>query len=130
MRHFHVVSRLLASASAFVPISALIAILGLSIHVPSSVQAQEIAIFKIMLKDGVVSPNKVEVPKDARVKLIVSNEGSAPAEFESKALHIEKIMAPGMTVTVNLRGLKPGSYGFVDEYRENQKTAHGVIVVK
>jgi len=96
----------------------------------ATVLAQSVPTFKISMKNGVVTPARVEVPKGVDVKLIVSNDGSATAEFESKPLHIEKVVAAGTSITLTLRGLKAGSYEFVDEFTEDQKTAHGFIVAK
>ena len=109
---------------------AISAALGLSLLISAPVMAQDVPTFKISMKNGVVAPTRVEVPKGVNVKLVVTNEGSATAEFESKLLHIEKVVAAGATITVTLRGLKAGSYEFVDEFTEDKKTAHGFIVAK
>ena len=106
------------------------ATLGFFVIFSLPVQAQTIPTFKISMNNGVVTPARLEVPKDVNVKLVVTNKGSATAEFESKMLHIEKIVAAGATVTLTLRGLKAGSYEFVDEFTEDKKTAHGFIIAK
>jgi hypothetical protein len=49
-------------------------------------------------------------------------------EFESDALHIEKVVAAGKEATFKIRAQKPGRYEFFDEY--NEKTARGALVVK
>ncbi len=49
-------------------------------------------------------------------------------EFESKTLHVEKVVAAGGDATINVRAQKPGRYEFFDEY--NEKTARGALVVK
>lgn len=84
----------------------------------------------ITLKDGVISPQTIEVPAGKSVNLTVSNTGKAAAEFESKRLRIEKIIAPGKTVTIKLQPLPAGSYPFVEEFHENLDTAKGTIVAK
>ena len=86
--------------------------------------------FSVSMKDGVVTPQRIEVPANTTVKLVVTNEGTATAEFESKRLHIEKVLAPGGSATLTLRNLAPGSYEFVDEFTEDRETAHGVIIAK
>lgn len=85
---------------------------------------------EITLKDGVISPQTVEVPAGKSVTLTISNTGKAAAEFESKRLRIEKIVAPGKTVTIKLRPLPAGSYPFVEEFHENLDSAKGTIVAK
>lgn len=84
----------------------------------------------ITLTDGVVSPQSIELPANKAATLTVTNSGKAAAEFESKRLRIEKIIAPGKTVTIKLRPLPAGSYPFVEEFHENLDTAKGTIVVK
>lgn len=84
----------------------------------------------IVLKDGIVTPNKIDVKEDTAIVITVKNEGKAAAEFESKALHIEKVLMSGASATFTLKNISIGNYEFVDEFTENQKTAHGVISVK
>ncbi len=92
--------------------------------------AQDMPSFDVSMKNGVVTPRQLQVPAHKPFRLVVTNAGSATAEFESKALHIEKVVAAGMNVVLTLRGLPAGSYEFVDEFTEDQDTAHGVIIAK
>jgi uncharacterized cupredoxin-like copper-binding protein len=101
---------------------------GLLAVVTAGVQAEELATFKIVAKDGRFDPTSTEVPAGKRFKLEVSNEGKAAIEFESKQLRQEKVIPPGAKATLTLNALKAGEYGFVDEYRE--ATAKGKIVAK
>ncbi|WP_417809821.1 cupredoxin domain-containing protein [Thioclava sp.] len=84
----------------------------------------------ITLTDGVVVPQTIALPADKAVTLTVYNTGETAAEFESKRLRIEKIIAPGETETIQLRALPAGSYPFVEEFHEDLDTAKGTIVVK
>ena len=84
----------------------------------------------ITLKDGVVSPNQIEAKADSTIVITVTNEGKGTAEFESKPLHIEKVLMSGASATFTFKNLAPGEYEFVDEFTEDQKTAHGFIRVK
>ncbi|GHE04765.1 hypothetical protein GCM10008024_33040 [Allgaiera indica] len=84
----------------------------------------------VTLHDGVVTPQKIEVPAGKAQVLTVKNTGKAAAEFESKRLRIEKIIAPGKTVEIKLRPLPAGTYPFVEEFHEDQPTARGEIVAK
>ncbi len=95
-----------------------------------TVGAQEAQAFAISLKNGVVSPTELVVPANTLVRLTVTNDGDAAAEFESKPLHIEKPLAAGASATLSLRNLVPGSYEFVDEFTEDRATAHGVIIAR
>ncbi len=80
--------------------------------------------------DGVIAPQRIEVAAGTNVTLTVHNAGSSTAEFESKRLHKETVLAPGATIKVELRGLAAGEYPFVDEFHETLPTAQGVIVAK
>lgn len=120
---FHIRARARALAIAAATITGL----GLS-GLPAG--AQEAQPFAISLKNGVVSPVELLVPANTMVKVTVSNDGDAAAEFESKPLHIEKPLAAGASVTLTLRNLGPGSYEFVDEFTEDRATAHGVIIAR
>lgn len=84
----------------------------------------------VTLTDGVVSPQTIEVPAGKATVLTVVNAGKKPAEFESKKLHIEQLVAPGATLTLRLRPLPAGEYPFVEEFHENLDTSRGTIVVK
>ncbi len=96
----------------------------------STAIAQEPPHFSVSLNNGVVSPALIEIPANTLVTLTISNDGNATAEFESKPLHIERVLAAGMTITIRLRNLAPGAYEFADEYTEDMLTAHGQIVAK
>jgi plastocyanin len=74
------------------------------------------------------SPEEIRVKAGAPFVLVITNKDSAPEEFESKVLRIEKVIPAGKTVRVMVRTLKPGSYEFVGEYHE--KTAKGRIVAE
>jgi len=82
------------------------------------------------MTDGVVSPQQVEIPANQSVSLTLVNAGNTPAEFESKRLKIEQIVAPGTSVEIALQPLPPGTYPFVEEFHEALDTGRGTIVVK
>jgi hypothetical protein len=93
-------------------------------------RADDLPVFRIEIKNGVISPKQTEVPANKDFKLEVANTGTAPAEFESKQLRQEKVLAPGKTVTITIRAIDPGEYQFVDEFHENEEAGQGVIVAK
>jgi plastocyanin len=83
--------------------------------------------FSIVLKDNQFVPGEVQIPAGVKVKLVVSNENSTPAEFESTQLHREKIVRPGQEVMVFVGPLNPGSYEFFDDFHPETR---GHLVVK
>ena len=84
----------------------------------------------VTLTDGVIVPQNIEIEAGQAVNLTVKNAGKAPAEFESKRLHIEKVLPPGTSTVIRLRPLPAGRYAFVEEFHENLATARGEIVAK
>lgn len=93
-------------------------------------QAAQAAGITVTLTDGVISPQRVEVPAGKAVTLTVRNAGKGAAEFESKRLHVEQVIAPGATAIIKLRPLPKGHYKFVEEFHENQASGRGLIVAK
>lgn len=93
-----------------------------------AVQAQELHTVTVTLRDGKLIPPMLEVPANTRFKIVIRNEGRGPAEFESRSLRKEKVLAPGATSFVVVAPLKPGTYDMFDEFHE--KTATGTIVAK
>jgi hypothetical protein len=81
----------------------------------------------VEFKDGVVTPNRIEAPAGVPIRIEAANAGAAAAEFESKDLRREKIIAFGGKVTISLPDLKPGEYQFFDDFHPEAK---GVLVVK
>jgi hypothetical protein len=81
----------------------------------------------ISLRDHQFVPSDVPVPAGVKVELLVKNEQTVNAEFESTVLHREKIVQPGGTVSVFVGPLTPGTYEFFDDF--NQAT-RGRLVAK
>ena len=84
--------------------------------------------FRIEFRDGVVSPKRLEVPARTRIVLELVNTGTTPAEFESKELRKEKVLAPGSSSSLVLRTLDPGEYEFFDDF--NLDAPPSVLVAK
>lgn len=93
-----------------------------------SAGAQELHTVTLVLRDGQLIPPMLQVPANTRLKIVIRNEGRGPAEFESRSLRKEKVLAPGATSFVVVAPLKSGSYDMFDEFHE--KTATGTIVAK
>lgn len=81
----------------------------------------------LTLKNNRFEPNAVTAPAGERLQIVVKNEDSTPAEFESHDLRVEKIVTPGGRISVTVGPLKPGTYKFFDEYHPD--TAQGTLTV-
>ena len=79
----------------------------------------------LTLKNNRFVPNAVTAPAGERLQIVVKNEDSTPAEFESHDLRVEKIVTPGGQISVTVGPLKPGTYKFFDEYHPD--TALGTL---
>ncbi|MCC0064255.1 MAG: cupredoxin domain-containing protein [Defluviimonas sp.] len=84
----------------------------------------------IEFTDGVVAPQELELPAGQATTLVLRNTGVTAAEFESKPMKQEQLIAPGAEVTLTLPALPAGSYEFVEEFHEDQPAARGVVIVK
>lgn len=90
--------------------------------------AEDVPNFRIEFKDGVVTPKRLEVPANRRFTLELHNLGETPAEFESRELRKEKVLAPGTSSTLVIRTLDPGEYDFFDDFHPDAPPA--VLVAK
>jgi hypothetical protein len=70
--------------------------------------------FEIEMKDGVITPSRLEVPAKTRIKIVVS--GRRPAGFESAGLQKEAPPPGGMAPPI-IRTLDPGEYKFFDGFQ-------------
>ncbi len=84
--------------------------------------------FRIVFKNGVIDPLRLEVPAKTRFRLEIVNEDDAPAEFESVELHKEKVLAPKSQTVMVIRTLDPGEYNFFDDFHPG--SAPAVLVAK
>jgi hypothetical protein len=81
----------------------------------------------ITIKDQRYIPSDVLVPAGVKVELIIKNEQTVNAEFESSVLHREKIVPAGGQVSVFVGPLSPGTYEFFDDFN---RAASGRLTVK
>ncbi|HEU0198635.1 MAG TPA: cupredoxin domain-containing protein [Nevskiaceae bacterium] len=72
-------------------------------------------------------PQQLAVPANEKVKLLVHNVDSMPAEFESYELSREVIVPGHATVAVFVGPLKPGDYAFFNDFHPSSK---GTVVAK
>ncbi len=104
-------------------------IVALSILSPAAfAQTAEEPTFRIEFKDGVITPSRIEVPAKTRIRLQLVNLSDTPAEFESKELYKEKVLAPKSESVMVIRTLDPGEYSFFDDFRPN--TPPAILVAK
>jgi hypothetical protein len=82
----------------------------------------------LTLKDHKFSPAEPTAPAGKPVVIEVENRDTTPAEFESKALRVEKLVPGGGKITVQVRALPPGRYRFFDDYHE--ATTEGFLVTQ
>jgi len=94
----------------------------------AAARAEDDPTFRIEFRDGKVTPLRLEVPANRRIKLELHNLGNEPAEFESKELRKEKVLAPGASSTLVIRTLDPGEYDFFDDFHLDAPPA--VLVAK
>jgi hypothetical protein len=90
--------------------------------------AEDMPTFLLVMKDGRLFPETLEVPANTKFRLEVRNEGPGATEFESLELRKETVLAPGVTRKLVFAPMKAGSYKFFDEF--HPETAQGRIIAK
>jgi plastocyanin len=89
--------------------------------------AEETVTVHISMKDHRFVPAELHAPAGKAIVIVVKNLDSAPAEFESNMLRVEKVVTGGGTITVRIRPLDPGRYRFFDDFHQETQ---GFLVVK
>jgi heme/copper-type cytochrome/quinol oxidase subunit 2 len=92
----------------------------------SVARAEEPATVSIVIKDHQFEPAEVHAPAGKPIAVTVKNLDSIAAEFESDALHVEKVIPPGREAVVRVRPLEPGRYNFFDDFH---RATQGFLVV-
>lgn len=105
-----------------------VAVCALLLAIAGGVRADDMPTFQLLMKNGRLYPETLEVPANTRFRLTVKNEGPGAAEFESLELRKELVLAPGVSRNLVFNPMKPGSYRFFDEF--HPETAQGRIVAK
>src|SRR4051812_31628878 len=88
--------------------------------------AEDVPVYEMTLQNHAFSPSRLSVPAGKAFRIKLSNRDDTPAEFESKSLRFEKVVAGKAEITVSVKALEAGSYGFYDEYHEDD--AKGEVV--
>ena len=112
---------------AFAPTACLLASLGLSGLAAAPARAED-AVVRLTLKDHRFQPGEAHVAANKPIRIEIHNGDPTPAEFESKTLRVEKVVAGGASIVVQVRPLPPGRYRFFDDYHED--TTEGYLVVE
>jgi cupredoxin-like protein len=114
-------SRILSKAT-------LLAVLCLaSVFAVTAAQAQNATEIQLSYKNKKFDPAEIRAPAETPVVIKLRNFDANAMEFESKTLHVEKVVAGGSDAVINVRAQKPGRYEFFDDYNE---TARGALVVQ
>jgi hypothetical protein len=92
----------------------------------SGVQAQD-AVVHITVKNHRFEPATPRAPANRPITIRVRNEDSAPMEFESVRLRVEKVVPANSEGVINVRALSPGRYEFFDDFH---KQTRGTLVVE
>ena len=79
---------------------------------------------EITLGDSAFAPAELKVPAGLAFILLVHNKSAAAAEIEAKDLKIEKVVAAGQDILINVRAQDAGTYLFVNEYKEDSVFGH------
>ena len=90
--------------------------------------AEEATKISLTLKDHKFSPAEPTAPTGKPIVIEVENQDKTPAEFESKALRVEKVVPGGGKISVQVRALPAGRYRFFDDYHES--TTEGFLVTQ
>ncbi len=109
--------------TAILPLAAALCLCG-----APGARAQEATTLQIALKDHRFIPAELAAPANKPLVVEVTNQDPTPAEFESKTLRVEKVVAGGGKISVRIRALAPGRYRFFDDYHE--ETTVGFLVVR
>ncbi len=94
-----------------------------------SVNAQAaLPAYTLTIKNGHFEPKILTVTARTRFKIVITNQGPGPEEFESKALRKESVIAEGVTRSIVFAPLKPGRYRFFGDF--HPETAQGHIMAE
>jgi heme/copper-type cytochrome/quinol oxidase subunit 2 len=117
------VRRIFVRRTMIAAIAALAAILTAA----PALSAQEGAAVAISVKDHRFQPAEVHAPANQPLAITVKNLDTAPMEFESVSLRVEKVVTPGAAGTVHVRPLAPGRYEFYDDFHQQTR---GILIVQ
>jgi hypothetical protein len=103
-----------------------IVLVSIFVLAAGAARADEPVMISLTIKDHQFEPAEVHAPAGKPIALSVKNLGAIASEFESDALHVEKVIAPGGEAVVHVRPLAPGRYNFFDDFHH---ATQGFLVV-
>ncbi len=103
---------------------------ALALATAPAAMGQDAPPLEITFTNGVVTPSELHVPAGVVLEITVINDGDRVAEFDSKSLHVERVLGPHTRAVITLRNLAPGSYAFAEEFSGDIDTAKGVIIAE
>jgi hypothetical protein len=101
-------------------------LVGVALTAGSAAQAQD-AVVNITVKNHRFEPSQPRAPANRPITIRVHNLDSAPMEFESVRLRVEKVVAPNSEGVINVRALSPGRYEFFDDFHQSTR---GTLIVE
>jgi hypothetical protein len=105
-----------------------IIVAAILVALASDAWAEDATTVRLSLKDHRFQPAEARAPAGKPITIVIGNLDPTPAEFESKTLRVEKVVAGGGTITVQIRPLAAGRYRFFDDYHED--TTEGFLNVQ
>ncbi len=93
-----------------------------------SFNSYAVDVYELVLLEHKFIPDKLVVPANKKVKLLIINKDNEVEEFESFALKREKIIPAKGQININIGPLDPGEYEFYGEF--HSETAQGKIIAK
>ena len=83
--------------------------------------------YHIVIQGSQFHPAELQLPAGRKVTVVVKNKDTAPAEFESYDLNIEKVIPGHTRTTLYVGPLSAGKYRFFNDFHQ---AAKGRFVVK
>jgi len=83
--------------------------------------------YRLVIEGHRFQPDRLQLPAQERVQLVIENRDDTPEEFESHDLRREKIVPANAQVSLWVGPLPAGEYGFFGEFHED--TAQGKLIV-
>ena len=105
----------------------LLALVCLALAAPQAARADD-PTFVVTFENGKIEPLRIEVPAKTRIRLELVNKGDTPAEFESKPLRLEIVLATHSQSVLVIRTLDAGEYPFFDDFHPDAPQA--VVVAR
>jgi hypothetical protein len=90
-------------------------------------KAQQTVSVSVSIKNHRFQPSEIHAPANVPIELRVRNLDSAPMEFESVSLRVEKVVTANGEGVIRIRPLAPGRYEFFDDFHPETR---GALVTK